>query len=60
MEKKDYSGMSNAEIKQEMMNLENRFEAVKNEMKSLGEKLVELNSEYKKAESELQRRKTIY
>lgn len=60
MEKKDYTGMSNAEIKQDMLRLENEFEATKNEMKKLGEKLVELNGEYKKATSELERRKTIY
>lgn len=60
MEKKDYTGMSNAEIKQDMLRLENEFEAVKNEMKKLGERLVELNGEYKKAKSELERRKTIY
>ena len=60
MEKKDYTELSNAEIKQDMMRLENEFESVKNEMKKLGAKLVELNGEYKKAEAELERRKTIY
>ena len=60
MEKKDYTGMSNAQIKQDMMRLENEFETIKLKMKEMGAQLVELNAEYKKAETELNRRKTIY
>jgi multidrug resistance efflux pump len=60
MEKKDYTGMSNAQIKQDMMRLENEFETIKLKMKEMGAQLVELNTEYKKAEAELNRRKTIY
>ena len=60
MEKKDYTGMSNAQIKQDMMRLENEFETIKLKMKEMGAQLVELNAEYKKAEAELNRRKTIY
>ena len=60
MEKKDYTGMSNAQIKQDMMRLENEFETIKLKMKDMGAQLVELNAEYEKAEAELNRRKTIY
>jgi predicted nucleic acid-binding Zn-ribbon protein len=60
MEKKDYTGMSNAQIKQDMMRLENEFETIKLRMKEMGAQLVELHDEYKKAEAELNRRKTIY
>ena len=52
--------MSNAQIKQDMMRLENEFETIKLKMKEMGAQLVELNAEYKKAETELNRRKTIY
>lgn len=60
METKNCSEMSNAEIKQHMMTLENEFEAKKAKIKELCEELKKLEDEYIKAQNEINLRKTIF
>lgn len=60
MEKKNTKNMSNAEIKVYLLQLENEFEAKKNNIKKICEELIELEHEYNSAQNELNIRKTIY
>lgn len=60
METKDYTTMSNNEIKLHIQKLENEFEAKKIQIKSLCDELLEIENEYHKAENELSIRKTVY
>ena len=60
MEKTDFSKLSNAEIKERMIVLENEFESVKSKIQKCCDKLKELQSEYDSAENEIRLRKTIY
>lgn len=60
MEEKNWSEMTNAEIKQQMMVLENEFEAKKSKLKAFLDELKELEDEYIKAQNEINLRKTIF
>lgn len=60
MEKKNTKNMSNTEIKVYLLQLENEFEAKKNNIKKICEELIELEHEYNSAQNELNIRKTIY
>ena len=60
MEKKDYTTMSNNDIKLHMQSLENEFESKKAQIKQLCDELVEMENEYHRAENELNIRKTVY
>jgi predicted nucleic acid-binding Zn-ribbon protein len=60
MEKKDYTIMSNNDIKLHIQRLENEFETKKAQIKELCDELVEIENEYHKAENELNIRKTVY
>lgn len=60
MEKKNTKNMSNTEIKVYLLQLENAFEAKKNNIKKICEELIELEHEYNSAQNELNIRKTIY
>lgn len=60
MEKKNTKNMSNTEIKVYLLQLENEFEAKKNNIKKICEELIELEHEYNSAKNELNIRKTIY
>ena len=60
MEKKDYSKMSNSEIKAAIMVLEHQFESEKAEVKKICEKMNETEAEYERAKNELEIRKTVY
>lgn len=60
MESKNCSDMTNAEIKQHMLVLENEFEAKKTKLKEIIEELKEIETEYTKAATEINLRKTIF
>ena len=60
MEKENTKNMSNTEIKVYLLQLENEFEAKKNNIKKICEELIELEHEYNSAQNELNIRKTIY
>lgn len=60
MEEKNWSEMTNAEIKQQMMVLENEFEAKKSKLKTFLDELKKLEDEYIKAQNEINLRKTIF
>lgn len=53
IEKKDYSLMTNNEIQLWIMNLKNLFESKKNEIKKACDELEMIDSEYNKAQNEL-------
>lgn len=59
MEKIDYSGMSNADLKLCVEKYYNEFESVKSQIIELCKKLEEVQTEYQKADSELNNRKNI-
>ena len=60
METKNCSELSNSEIREYIMMLENAFMAKKNKMKELCEELEEIEREYEKAQREIKIRKTIF
>lgn len=53
---KNYEKLSNAEIRIEIKNLENEYEATKLKIASLLKKMGELDDEYNKAKNELNKR----
>jgi len=59
MEKKDYSNMSNSEIRLALETLKNEYEAKKSKVVSICKEMEELENEYTKAEQELKIRKNI-
>lgn len=52
--------MSNVEIKQYLLTLENEFEAKKAKVKEMCEELKEIEEEYIKAQNEMNLRKTVF
>lgn len=59
MAKKDYSGMSNAELKLSIETSYNEFVALKAQMLELAKKMESAQKEYEKANNELNNRKNI-
>lgn len=60
MESRKCSDMSNVEIKQYLLTLENEFEAKKTKVKEMCEELKEIEEEYIKAQNEMNLRKTVF
>ena len=60
MESRKCSDMSNVEIKQYLLTLENEFEAKKAKVKEMCEELKEIEEEYIKAQNEMNLRKTVF
>lgn len=60
MEPRKCSDMSNVEIKQYLLTLENEFEAKKAKVKEMCEELKEIEEEYIKAQNEMNLRKTVF
>lgn len=59
MANKDYSGMSNAELKLSIETSYNEFVALKVQMLELAKKMESAQKEYEKANNELNNRKNI-
>lgn len=59
MANKDYSGMSNAELKLSIETSYNEFVALKAQMLELAKKMENAQKEYEKANNELNNRKNI-
>lgn len=59
MDKVDYSGMSNSDLKLYVEKYYNEFESIKSQIVELCEKLEKVQIEYQKADSELNNRKNI-
>lgn len=59
MANKDYSGMSNAELKLSIETSYNEFVALKAQMLELAKKMESAQKEYEKANNELNNRKNI-
>jgi hypothetical protein len=60
MEKKNCSELSNTELKEYIMSLENEFEAEKAKITKMCEALKEIESAYLAAQNEINLRKTIF
>ena len=60
MEKKDYSALSNSELKIHIETLRNLFESKKRELKEICEEMGKIENEYIKATHEIEIRKNIY
>lgn len=60
MEIKNCSELSNSEIKEYIMSLENEFEAVKAKIKVLCEELEKIEAAYNSAQNEIKLRKTVF
>ena len=60
MEKKECSELTNAEIKEYVLTLENAFEAQKAKIKKECEVLQEIENEYNKALTEINTRRVIF
>lgn len=60
MEKKEYSVLSNSELKIYIEKLRNLFESKKIELKKICEEMGEIENEYIKATHEIEIRKNIY
>lgn len=60
MEPRKCSDMSNVEIKQYLLTLENEFEAKKAKVKEMCEELKDIEEEYIKAQNEMNLRKTVF
>lgn len=60
MEIKNCSELSNSEIKEYVMSLENEFEAIKAKIRSLCEELEKIESAYNSAQNEIKLRKTVF
>lgn len=59
MSSKDYSSMSNAELKLSIETSYNEFSSLKNKIIELCKKMAEVQTEYEKANNELNNRKNI-
>jgi hypothetical protein len=60
METKDYSSLSNSELKLHIESLTNLFESKKNKIIKLCEELEDIEKEYLKATNEVKIRRDIY
>jgi hypothetical protein len=60
MGKKNYSEMSNSELKLQIESLTNMFESKKNMLKKICEEMGEIEKEYLKASRELDIRKNMF
>lgn len=60
MEIKNCSELSNSEIKEYVMTLENEFEATKAKIRLLCEELEKIESAYNSAQNEIKLRKTVF
>jgi len=60
MEIKNCSELTNSEIKEYVMTLENEFEAIKAKIRLLCEDLEKIESAYNSAQNEIKLRKTIF
>lgn len=60
MEQIDYSGLSNSELKEATIKLENEFEAQKAKITKECERLQEIENEYVKVQREINTRKVIF
>ena len=60
MEIKNCSEMTNSEIKEYLLNINNEFEATKTEMKKLCDKIAELEHAYEAAQAEINLRRNIF
>jgi hypothetical protein len=60
MEQIDYSGLSNSELKEATIKLENEFEAQKAKIAKECERLQEIENEYVKVQREINTRKVIF
>jgi hypothetical protein len=60
MEQVDYSEMTNSELKELTLKLENEFEAQKAKIKKECERLGEIENEYFKVQREISTRKVIF
>lgn len=60
MGKKDYSSLSNSELKLHIESLTNLFESKKNKIIKLCEELEDIEKEYLKATNEVKIRRDIY
>ena len=60
MEDTNYKGMSNSELKLALAQIDNEFEAKKNEILRLCDDLDKLNAKYENINNELNFRKNLY
>lgn len=60
METKKCSELSNSEIKEYLLTLENEFEAKKTKLREICEELKEIENAYTDAQNEIKIRKTIF
>lgn len=60
MTEKNCSDLSNSEIKEYILTLENEFEAIKAKIKVLCGELEAIESAYDKAQNEIKMRKTVF
>jgi len=60
MEIKNCAELSNSEIKEYIMSLENEFEAKKAKIKTLCSELEEIERAYESAQNEINLRKTVF
>ena len=60
MEQENYSEMTNSELKQKAIQLENEFEVQKSKIKKECDRLQEIEDEYIKVQREINTRKVIY
>ena len=60
MEQKNCADLSNAEIKEYIMSLENEFESKKAKVKEMCKELEEIEQAYNAAQTEIKIRKTIF
>lgn len=60
MEQVDYSEMTNSELKELTLKIENEFESQKAKIKKECERLAEIENEYFKVQREINTRKVIF